>query len=188
MSEEQLIKELKNNPDRFEKIYNQNYQTIFNYCFRRTWDFDRSKDITSEIFLKAFLNIHKFKWIGIPVLSWLYRIATNEINLYYRSQKYTPKLMTESYGKEYPVSSLKNLEEEKSNAELELERHKQFKKVQKAVKELPLKYQEVISLKYFERLKIKEISTVLNKKEGTIKSLLSRGIAQLKQKLECNLS
>lgn len=96
--------------------------------------------------------------------------------------------MTESYGKEYPVSSLKNLEEEKSNAELELERHKQFKKVQKAVKELPLKYQEVISLKYFERLKIKKISTVLNKKEGTIKSLLSRGIAQLKQKLECNLS
>jgi len=41
----------------------------------------------------------------------------------------------------------------------------------------------VISLKYFEKLKIKEISVVLNKKEGTIKSLLSRGILYLKEKM-----
>ncbi len=78
---------------------------------------------------------------------------------------------------------LSNPNKEKENAELELEKHKQFLSVQKALKELLLKYQEVISLKYFENLKIKEISIVLNKKEGTIKSLLSRGISQLKEKL-----
>lgn len=188
MSEEQLIKEIKNNPDGFEKIYNRYYQTIFNYCFRRTRNFDTSKDITSETFLKAFLNIHRFKWKGISILSWLYRIATNEINLYYRSKKYTPKLMNESYGEKYSFNTLENLEEERLNAELQIEKHKQFIKVQKAVKELPIKHQEIISLKYFEKLKIKEISSVLNKKEGTIKSLLSRGITQLKQKLERNLS
>ncbi|MCZ6520989.1 MAG: sigma factor, partial [Bacteroidetes bacterium] len=66
MREEQLIKEIRINPDKFEKIYNQHYQTIFNYCYRRTGDFDTSKDITSEIFLKAYLNIHKFKWKDIP--------------------------------------------------------------------------------------------------------------------------
>ncbi len=96
--------------------------------------------------------------------------------------------MNESYGEKYSFNTLENLEEERLNAELQIEKHKQFIKVQKAVKELPIKYQDVISLKYFEKLKIKEISIVLNKKEGTIKSLLSRGITQLKQKLECNLS
>jgi len=97
LSEEQLIKEIKNNLVLFEKIYNQHYTTIFNYCYRRIGDFDASKDITSETFLKAYLNIHKFMWKGIPIISWLYRITTNEINLYYRSKKYKPKLLNISF-------------------------------------------------------------------------------------------
>ncbi|MCZ6521331.1 MAG: RNA polymerase sigma factor, partial [Bacteroidetes bacterium] len=175
--------EIRINPDKFEKIYNQHYQTIFNYCYRRTGDFDTSKDITSEIFLKAYLNIHKFKWKDIPILSWLYRIATNEINLFYRSQKYSPTFISEIYSNYSITVSLEDLVEEKSNAEAKLHKDKQFVQVQDAIKELPLKYQEVISLKYFEQLKIKEIGTILNKKEGTIKSLLSRGISKLKEKM-----
>jgi len=75
------------------------------------------------------------------------------------------------------------LEEEKSNAELEMEKLEQFMKVQGALKKIPFKYQEVIILKYYERLKIKEISSILNKKEGTVKSLLSRGISMLREKI-----
>lgn len=187
MSEKELIKEIKNNPESFGKIYDLHYQAIFNYCYRRISSFDNAKDITSETFLKAYLNIDKFKWKGIPIISWLYKIATNEINLYFRAQKYKPKLQNEIYNNISIYGNSTSLEEEKENAELELEKHKQFLSVQKALKELPIKYQEVISLKYFEKLKIKEISIVLDKKEGTIKSLLSRGITQLKEKLECNL-
>lgn len=183
MSEEQLIKEIKNYPESFEKVYNLHYQTIFNYCYRRTSRFDDAKDITSETFLKAYLNIHKFKWKGISILSWLYRIATNEMNLYYRSQKYKPKQLSEAYNEIILYSNSTSLEEEKEKAEIEFQKHEQFLAVQEALQKLPLKYQEVISLKYFEKLKIKEISTVINKKEGTIKSLLSRGIAQLKEEL-----
>ena len=155
MREEQLIKEIRINPDKFEKIYNRHYQTIFNYCYRRTGDFDTSKDITSEIFLKAYLNIHKFKWKDIPILSWLYRIATNEINLFYRSQKYSPTFISEINSNYSITVSLEDLVEEKSNAEAKLHKDKQFVQVQDAIKELPLKYQEIISLKYFEQLKIK---------------------------------
>jgi len=75
------------------------------------------------------------------------------------------------------------LEEEKLNAELEMEKHEQFLKVQSMLKKIPLKYREVIILKYYERLKIKEISIILNKKEGTVKSLLSRGISMLRKKI-----
>ena len=183
MSEEQLIKDIKNNPHLFETVYELHYQTIFNYCYRRISSFDDSKDITSETFLKAYLNIHKFKWKGIPLLSWLYRIATNEINLYYRSQKYKPKLLSETYNEFIIYSNSTSLDKERESAETELEKHQQFLSIQKELKKLPLKYQEVISLKYFEKLKIKEISAVINKKEGTIKSLLSRGISKLKEKL-----
>lgn len=89
LSEEQLIKEIKNNPVLFEKIYNQHYTTIFNYCYRRTGDFDTSKDITSESFLKAYLNIHG-------------------------SKKYKPKLLYEIYSESFISRNIKKLEEEKS--------------------------------------------------------------------------
>ncbi|HED06763.1 MAG TPA: RNA polymerase sigma factor [Ignavibacteria bacterium] len=183
MNEEQLIKEIKNNHVLFEKIYNKHYTTIFNYCYRRTGDFDASKDITSETFLKAYLNIHKFIWKGIPIISWLYRITTNEINLYYRSKKYKPKLLNKIYSENFISTNIEKLEEEKLNAELEMEKHEQFLKVQSMLKKIPLKYREVIILKYYERLKIKEISIILNKKEGTVKSLLSRGISMLRKKI-----
>ncbi len=183
LSEEKLIKEIQINPNRFEIIYNQHYKTIFNYSYRRTGDFDASKDITSETFLKAYLKIHKFKWKGIPILSWLYRIATNEINLFYRSQKYNPKFISEINANYSPALIGNDLEQEMINAEAELQKHKQFIKLQKVIKKLPIKYQEVISLKYFEQLKIKEIGSILNKKEGTIKSLLSRGISKLRESM-----
>ncbi|HMB64099.1 MAG TPA: RNA polymerase sigma factor [Eudoraea sp.] len=183
MSEEQLINEIKKNPILFGRIYDEHYGTIFNYCYRRTRDFSASKDITSETFLKAYINIHRFKWRGAPLLSWLYRIASNEINLHHRAKKYRPTLLKEIDISESAVLNDRRLTKEKEAAESELGKHEQFLLVQRLLQKIPLKYQEVISLKYFEKLKIREISTVLNKPEGTVKSLLSRGIALIRNQI-----
>ena len=55
-----------------------------------------------------------------------------------------------------------------------------------ALKTLPVKYQEVISLRYFEGKNNKEIIEILNMKEGTLKSLLSRGLEKLRNKMQPN--
>lgn len=183
MNEKDLIKEIQQNPEKFEILFNKHYQLIFNYTFKRTADFDNSRDIVSEVFLKAFLNIRKFKWKGISIVHWLYRIATNEINHYYRSKKYKPWLLNRTYDGVPFKYDTSYLSEEKASAELEMEKHQQFIKVQVKLKKLPLKYQEVITMKYFEQLKIKEIASVLNKKEGTVKSLLSRGLRKLRNEV-----
>ena len=60
----------------------------------------------------------------------------------------------------------------------------EFKRINDLIKKLDIKYQDVISLKYFEHKSIKEIALILNKKEGTVKSLLSRGIDKLEKKLQ----
>jgi RNA polymerase sigma-70 factor (ECF subfamily) len=46
---------------------------------------------------------------------------------------------------------------------------------------LPVKYQEVLSLRYFEKKSIAEISQIMSKRPGTIKSLLSRGTKKLRE-------
>ena len=70
--------------------------------------------------------------------------------------------------------------EEKSCLEKELQQHKDFMAVQQAITQLPVYYQEVLCLRYFEGKNIKEIALILNKRAGTIKSLLSRGIEKLR--------
>jgi len=179
VTDKQILQAIKNDPQNFGIIYNEYYKSIFNYCFRRTNNFDLSLDLSAEVFLKAFVHIGKFEWKKIPIKYWLYRITTNELKLYFRSKKYTPRIYSQIYdGFEIP-SSHHALMIEKQNAQTEIEQNEQFQQVHQAVKKLPLKYQEVVTLKYFENLKIKDIAAILKKKEGTVKSLLSRALEKL---------
>lgn len=76
------------------------------------------------------------------------------------------------------------LSADRHELEAELEKHENFLKVVRALKTLPIKYQEVIALRYFEGKENKEIAAILGLREGTLKSLLSRGIEKLRS--ACN--
>jgi RNA polymerase sigma-70 factor (ECF subfamily) len=89
--EKHLIEQCRSDPSAFGPVFDHWYPAIFAYAYRRTADYDFAKDIAAETFLKAFLKINTFKWRGISISAWLYRIATNEINLYYRKQQYKPQ-------------------------------------------------------------------------------------------------
>lgn len=56
--------------------------------------------------------------------------------------------------------------------------------LKKELQKLDILYREVLILFYYEELSIKEISMILNEKEGTIKSRLSRGRMLLRKALE----
>ena len=185
VNEEQLLIRIKKNPKEFGVLFDLYYKRILGYALRRTLSYDLSKDITAETFLKAFLKIKGFRWKGISISSWLYKIATNEINYYYRKQKYSPASLDELLdNNEFDLINKEGLEEERDKIEQELKSHYDFIVVQKKLEKLPPKYQEVIALKYFEEKSIKEISEILEKKEGTIKSLISRGLQKLRESLQ----
>jgi RNA polymerase sigma-70 factor (ECF subfamily) len=69
-------------------------------------------------------------------------------------------------------------------AEEELRRNQEYLLLHQQLSILPSKYQEVITLRYFEKKQIKEISEILGKKEGTVKSLLHRGLEKLRKNLQ----
>ena len=182
--ERKLLEEIKKEPSKFSVIFDEYYAAIFGYIFRRVGDYNVARDIASESFLKAFLNIASYKWRGIPVSSWLYRIASNECLLYFRKKKYQPGSLDKMISSRLwdavdPATTL----EEKSSVEKELQQHQEFIAVQQKIMQLPVPYQEVLSLRYFEEKDIKQIAMILDKKEGTIKSLLSRGIEKLRNML-----
>lgn len=179
MTETELLTQIRNDPAAFKQLFDLYYKAIFGYIFRRTADFDDTADIASEVFLKAFNNIRKFEYRGTSVKIWLYRIATNEINLYYRRKKKHKRLFEKS-SMENPEMFLTYLQEDRLLLENELLYHGLFVSVLGNLKQLPVKYQEVIALRYFEGKDNAEIAQILNMKAGTLKSLLSRGLEKLR--------
>ena len=184
MNEEQILKDIKNDPEKFGEIYEAFHDKIFGYAYRRTTNYEAAKDITAETFLKAYVNIGKFKWRNVSVLYWLYKIATNELNKYFNSHKYLPQSLCriqEEYG--IDITDNSNAETENIRLQDDLEKHQEFMRINETIKTLSVKYQDVIALRFYEQKSIKEIAIILNKKEGTIKSLLSRGIEKLKENI-----
>jgi len=179
-AEQELLQKIQADPKQFGALFDYYYQRIFGYVYRRVTDYDLARDITAETFLKAFLKIHAFQWKGISISSWLFRIATNEVNQFFRKNKYKPEKLGSIISGElflFHDSSREELEEE-------FRRHQEFLQVQRQVKTLDTKYQEVIALRFFEGKDNQQIAEILNKPEGTIKSLLSRGIEKLR--ILCN--
>lgn len=94
-SEEQMkaewveIQAAQNDPSSFQSLYNRYFNAIFQFIHNRTLDEHCSADLTAQVFLKALQQLDKFKFRGLPFSAWLYRIASNEVGMYYRKSRKT---------------------------------------------------------------------------------------------------
>lgn len=183
MDESDLLDRIRSSPENFSELFKLYYKPIFGYILRRTGVFDDAADIAADTFLKAFRHVHNFRYTGISIKVWLYRIATNEVNLYFRNRQRHNSIF-EKINIEDKTAFDKYITEDRLEIETELQNHLRFMSVLNELKTLPVKYQEAIALRYFEGKNNKEVAEILNIKEGTLKSLLSRGLEKLRQK--CN--
>lgn len=175
-----VLKEIKKNPEKFEIVYDAYFNRIFAYVFKRTLDYNIAKDICSEIFIKAFLGIKKYKWQNTPLIVWLFKIAQNEIRLYFRSKKYRPEYLSSDFS-QFRNQISPDVEEERINAENQLLQKSSVRKLIENINRLPDNEKETISLKYIENLTYDEIAQVLQMKTGTVKSHISRGLKKLRK-------
>ncbi len=125
VTEIELLNRIKKNHDEFSELFKLYYKPIFGYIFRRTGDFDDTADIASNTFHNAFRYIDNFNYKGISIKVWLYRIATNEVNLHFRHKQKSNSLF-ERIDFENKNLFSKYISEDKKELELELQRHEQF--------------------------------------------------------------
>jgi len=178
--EKEFIEKAKKDPEAFGKLYDEYYSRIFGYILKRVAHFEVAQDITSETFFQALKKLWQFRWQNVPFSAWLYRIASNNIANYFRKNKYK----TISLEQISEPITVRNPSMEIFEAEERLKKHQDFLKIQEKILQLPLVYQEVITLRFFEKKKIREIGEILGKKEGTVKSLLHRGLEKLREVMQ----
>jgi RNA polymerase sigma-70 factor (ECF subfamily) len=180
--ERELVRQAQKAPDAFAELYDQYYPKIFGYVLRRTANLEAAQDITSETFLKALGKLWQFRWRNVPFSSWLYRIATNEVNQYFRKAEYKKSISMEELQEQgFELISPHDPESALIEAQEKLKQYQDFLEIQEKILRLPAKYQEIIALRFFEQKQSKEISEILGKKEGPVKSLLHRAVEKLRE-------
>ena len=176
LGEEQLlIKAAQADPARFDVLYNQYYRSVFMFIYKRTDDEELTADITSQVFLKALINIHKFQFRGVPFSAWLFRIAFNEVNLYFRKNNKVCHVNIEKEGMNFLVNDLE------AN---EIESAYQF--LLQKMQELNEEDVQLLELRYFEKRSFAEIGVICGITENNSKVKVYRILDKLKKMMKGN--
>ncbi|MEI7580089.1 MAG: RNA polymerase sigma factor [bacterium] len=65
------------------KLYDEYYDKIFNYIYRRCGDIHIAEDVVADTFVSIIKNIKKFEYrYEIGLSAWIYKIATNSLNIF----------------------------------------------------------------------------------------------------------
>jgi len=167
-----LITEAYSDRAVFVRLYRSHYEAVFRYCVHRLFERQAAEDVTSDVFLKVVENIHRFKGNEKQFRNWLYRIATNAVNNYLRKTARRNRLLKVAC--EQANSRVADCGESAEKLIL----------LKEAVFALKPRYQTIITLRFFENLKLTEIAEVLGSSPGTVRSQLARALAKLRKVLD----
>ena len=173
VGQSRLIEQAHSEPAVFVQLYRCYYDAVFRYCAHRLFDRVTAEDVTSTVFLKAVENFHRFKGSEKQFRNWLYKIATNAVNDHLRKtarRKNALKLVGETIKTE--TADRKDADNDNAVKSALLKQ---------AMLTLKPRYQTIITLRFFENLKLTEIAEVLGSSPGTVRSQLSRALVGLRK-------
>ena len=170
IDEDELINRFQNGDiEAFNPLVLKYEKKIYNLIYQQIRDRETAKDISQEVFLKAFKALPNFKG-GSAFYSWIYRIAINS-SIDFQRQRNRSRVLT---FEELPpdADDVLRMSDSHPSPEKLLEEKELGKVIRKAVRKLPPGQRRVFNLRHRRELAIKEIAVLLNRSEGTIKAHL----------------
>nr|WP_275580589.1 RNA polymerase sigma factor [Bacillus tianshenii] len=155
----------------FEAFVHRYHAAIHQYVERLLKDSKKAEDIVQETFIRLIKQL-QIKSIPTYPKAWLYRVASNLCRDFWRSAQYR----TEGTAKdEMPIS----IDHKASVTEI-YERQETRKEVLSSLGTLSQAQQQIVILRFYQDLKLKEIAEILDIPLGTVKSNLFHALKKLK--------
>ncbi|MDX1720591.1 MAG: RNA polymerase sigma factor [Salegentibacter mishustinae] len=178
-SEDLLIKRLqekKTSSEAFKELVSLYKERLYWHIRNMVKDHEDTHDVLQNTFIKIFKNIHNFKGES-KLFSWMYRIATNEAISFLNKRAKRNQISSEDLQQQL----IANLESDVyfEGDEIQL-------KLQKAIASLPAKQQQVFNMKYFQELKYREMSEILETSEGALKASYHHAAKKIEEYLKTN--
>jgi RNA polymerase sigma-70 factor (ECF subfamily) len=169
--EENLILRSQADPEAFRALYEKYFKRIFLFVLHRVGDKQIAADISSQVFLKALLNLKKFKFRGLPFSAWLFRIALNECNDYFRKNQRHRVVTIEDH-------IVENLHEELIENSREEDLRKRLPNI---LQQLSVDELQIIELRFFEQRPFKEVADIVGITETYAKVKVYRALQKMKK-------
>ncbi len=158
-------------PETFSRVYDDHIDQIYRFVLFKVSSKEIAEDITSEVFLKTWQYIQdRSKEIG-DIRAFLYRIARNLVIDFYRERAKNSTIPLDENFINLP---------NKEDIRITVEQKDSLEEIYRAMRKLKNEYQEVLLLRFVDELSTSEIASVLEKKRGAVRVLLSRAERALK--------
>lgn len=168
-----IIKIKMGDPDAWDILVHKYYDSVYFYCVRRCYgDCDIASDLTQDIFLKLVESLPRYRFIG-KFQNYLYTMAVNTCNNYLKKRHIEQIELTDNFTTDLDTSLIDEiLHDERKET------------VQKALDLLPEIQREVVILRYYHDLKVKDIATITGVGVSTVQSRIYQGLRKLEKVLE----
>jgi RNA polymerase sigma-70 factor (ECF subfamily) len=164
-----LIQEAQRDRSKFAVLYERYVDQIFAYVFSMTRNRELAEDVTAATFARAYEELPKFQWRGVPYSAWLYRVAGNMVA---RSRRGPGWVALGDHLQSDTADPMDVVAHRITAAELTALVHR-----------LPPDQREVVMLRFGGELRNKEIAEIIGRSEGAVKLLTFRALTTLRKEL-----
>ncbi len=166
-----LIQEAQQTPAAFGELYRRHLNGVYRYLLIKLGNVQDAEDLTSQTFLEALENLHRYRGSG-AFRAWLLRIARNKTVDHYRRRKPLA-----------PTEELELVADTSESLDALTEHTLALEQVSAKLRTLSPDRSEVIYLRLFGNLEVDEIAHIMGKPESAVRMLLHRGIRDLQAQL-----
>ena len=177
-SDSALVARAKQDPEAFGLLYERYVERIYNYIYYRTSNHHEAEDLTARTFYRALKQIPRYVDRGAPFLAYLYRIAHNLVANWHRDNSRRQIISLDE-----SVAALLKWRDPAVVAEEQSKKEDERDWLLETVRHLPPERQQLLILKFTERMSNIEIAQVMGRTEGAIKSLYHRTLLALREEL-----
>jgi RNA polymerase sigma-70 factor (ECF subfamily) len=174
-SDAALVQLAKEDPEAFGELYQRYVDKIYNYIYYRVGDPEEAEDLTARTFFRALRKIDSYEDRGLPFSAWLYRIAHNLVANWHRSR---------SRRKSVQLDELITAASSTTNPSAIIEKQEMQTILLDAIRDLAEDRQQLLILKFVERLPNAQIGQIMGRSESSVKSLYHRTLKTLRADLQ----
>jgi RNA polymerase sigma-70 factor, ECF subfamily len=173
ISDEDLMVSLaKGDHNAFNELYQRYAKIIMLFFKRNLWnDLEKAEDFVHDLFAKIIQKPESFDHAR-SFKTWFYSVANNMCKNEYKKQEIRKNTKHQLSEHVQIADNSQNVLNTVQDNEFSIAFYENIKKIDQ-------KHREVFVLRHFDGLSIKEIATILNANEGTIKSRLFYATKQL---------
>jgi RNA polymerase sigma-70 factor (ECF subfamily) len=173
LDDSQLAHLAREDHDAFDVLYRRHVTPVYRYCYARTNNVADAEDLTAQTFLAALESIGRFRGKShFP--AWLFGIARNKCADYYRKTYAQPSEPIDEDAD--PVDPTSEDPEEHAFLATILDC------IDKMLGQLSPDRLEALRLRYWGGLTMQEVAKVMQRSEAAIKMLVSRAVADLRER------